>query len=71
MTFTDLEKAYDKIDRNVMLLVLQAHGVNGKLLRAAKSYYKESKIFVSGQRREILPSKGSSTTGMCFVSLVA
>ncbi len=49
MRFMDLEKAY-KINRKEMWLVLQVHGVGGKLVRAVKDFYKESKARVRVDR---------------------
>ena len=40
--FMDLEKAYDKIDRDALWKVLSMYGVRGKLLNAVKSFYKGS-----------------------------
>ena len=44
--FMDLEKAYDKVDREAMWKVLQIYGVGGKLLTAVKSFYKEGRACV-------------------------
>ena len=44
--FMDLEKAYDRVDREAMWDVLQLYGVGGKLLRAVKSFYIGSKACV-------------------------
>ena len=35
--FMDLEKAYDRVDRNALWKVLMMYGVGGRLLRAVKS----------------------------------
>lgn len=47
IAFMYLEKAYDKIDKNVMWQVLLACGVGRKLLKVIKGLYNESK-----QRRQ-------------------
>ena len=59
----DLEKAYDRIDRNAlwqvfflglsqegeMLDVLRIYGVGGNSLRAVQSFYNESRACVRGE----------------------
>ena len=44
--FLDLEKAYDRVDREAMWNVLRLYGVGGKLLKAVKSLYVGSKACV-------------------------
>ena len=44
--FMDLEKAYDRVDRNGMWEVLRQYGVSGKLLQAVKSLYVNSRACV-------------------------
>ena len=44
--FMDLEKAYDRIDRDAMWKVLGLYGVGGKLFRAVKSLYVNSRACV-------------------------
>ena len=44
--FLDLEKAYDRVDRDAMWNVLRLYGVGGKLLQAVKSLYAGSKACV-------------------------
>ena len=39
VAYMDLEKAYDRVDRNAMWRVLEMYGINGNLLRAVKSFY--------------------------------
>ncbi len=41
--FMDLEKAYDRVDRDAMWQVLQLYGVGGKLWKAVKNFYVESR----------------------------
>ena len=43
----DLEKAYDKVDRELLWKVLRTYGVNGELMRAVRSLYNNSKASVS------------------------
>lgn len=38
ITFMDLEKAFDRVDRRVLRQVVQMYGVGGKLLEAAKGF---------------------------------
>ena len=44
--FIDLEKAYDRVDRGAMWEVLGLYGVGGRLLKAVKSFYVDSKACV-------------------------
>ena len=44
--FLDLEKAYDRVDRNAMWNVLRLNGIGGRLLRGVKSLYVGSKACV-------------------------
>ncbi len=41
--FTDLEKAYDRVDWLALWEVLRIYGVGGKLLSAIKSFYYRSR----------------------------
>jgi hypothetical protein len=44
--FMDLEKAYDRIDREALWKVLRLYGVGGRLLNAVKSFYRNSRACV-------------------------
>ena len=44
--FLDLEKAYDRVDRDAMWNVLGLYGIGGRLLRGVKSLYVGSKACV-------------------------
>ena len=44
--FMDLEKAYDRVDREAMWRMLSIYGVGGKLLSAIKSFYVDSRACV-------------------------
>ena len=44
--FLDLEKAYDKVDRDAMWNVLRLYGIGGRLLRGVKSFHVGSKAYV-------------------------
>ena len=44
--FLDLEKAYDRVDREAMWRVLRIYGIGGSLLKAVKSMYAGSKACV-------------------------
>ena len=46
MVFIDLEKAYDKVPRNVMWWVLQKHKVPTKYITFIKDMYKDAMTFV-------------------------
>ena len=41
-----LEKAYDTVDRHGMWQMLRVYGVRGKLLKAVKSFYVDSRACV-------------------------
>ena len=45
-TFLDLEKAYDRVDRDAMWNVLRLYGIGGRLLQGVKSLYADSKACV-------------------------
>ena len=44
--FIDLEKAYDKVPRNRLFEILKLYGINGNLLRATRSLYRNCKSAV-------------------------
>ena len=44
--FLDLEKAYDRVDREAMWSVLRMYGIGGRLLRAVESLYSNSRACV-------------------------
>lgn len=46
LAFMDLEKAYDRVDREALWKVLRMYGVGGKLLGAVKSFYVGSRACV-------------------------
>ncbi|KAK5865690.1 hypothetical protein PBY51_019939 [Eleginops maclovinus] len=46
MCFVDLEKAYDRVPREILWEVLREYGVRGSLLRAIQSLYSQSKSCV-------------------------
>ena len=52
VAYMDLEKAYDRIDREAMWSVLSMYGINGDLLRAIQSLYAESEACVRVCREE-------------------
>ena len=41
--FMDLEKAYDRVDRDALWQVLRLYGVGGKLLKAVQNFYVDSR----------------------------
>ena len=52
VAYMDLEKAYDRIDRDAMWRVLSMYGINGKLLAAVQSLYERSEACVRVCREE-------------------
>ena len=50
--FMDLEKAYDRVDREAMWRMLSMYGIGGKLLSAVKSFYVDSRACVRVGNKE-------------------
>ena len=46
VAYMDLEKAYDRVDRDAMWRVLDMYGINGQLLKAVQSLYEKSEACV-------------------------
>ena len=42
VAYMDLQKAYDRVDREAMWLILGMYGRNGQLLKAVQSWYEKS-----------------------------
>ena len=59
VAFMDLEKAYDRVDREAMWRVLQMYGVNGRLIEAIKGFYLEIKrcVRVDGKESDLFRVK--------------
>ena len=57
MCFVDLEKAYDRVPREILWGVLWEYGVRGALLRAIQSLYAQSKscVQVHGNKSDLFP----------------
>ena len=68
--FLDLEKAYDRVDRDAMWNVLRLYGIGGRLLRGVKSFYVGSKacVRVGNEVSEWFPVRVVAETGMCDVT---
>ena len=49
--FTDLEKAYDRVDMEAMWRLLQMYAVNGRQIEARNYLYIESKGCVKREKR--------------------
>ena len=52
VAYVDLEKAYDRVDREAMWRVLGMYGINGQLLKAVQSLYEKSEACVRVCREE-------------------
>ena len=65
----DLEKAYDKIGREVLWDILGKYGLGGKLLDAIKSFYRNSRACVKmdGRKRNFFEVKVGLRQG-CVMS---
>ena len=68
--FLDLEKAYDKVDRDAMWNVLRLYGIGGRLLRGVKSLYVGGKacVRVGNELSEWFPVRVGLRQG-CVMSL--
>uniref|UniRef100_A0A7N8Y8H8 Reverse transcriptase domain-containing protein n=1 Tax=Mastacembelus armatus TaxID=205130 RepID=A0A7N8Y8H8_9TELE len=57
MCFVDLEKAFDRVPRDILWEVLQEYGVRGPLLRAIRSLYKRSRslVRIAGSKSDLFP----------------
>ncbi len=44
--FMDLEKAYDRVDREALWSVLKIYGVGGQLLKGIQAFYREANAYV-------------------------
>ena len=49
MVCGDLQKAYDRVDRELLWRLLRTYGVNGELMRPVRSLYDNGKACVSVQ----------------------
>ncbi len=49
--FTDLEKAYDRADREALWTVLKIYGVGGQLLKGIEAFYREANACVREGRK--------------------
>ena len=69
LAFMDLEKAYDRIDREGLWDVLKVYGIGGRLLEGVKSFYVNSKacVRVGGGVSEYFPVKMGLRQG-CVMS---
>ena len=46
VAFMDLEKAYDRVDRDAMWQVMRIYGIGGRVLRGIMSFYDEGRACV-------------------------
>ncbi len=67
----DLEKAYDRVDREALWSVLRIYGVGGQLLKGIHAFYREANacVRVGGKFSEFC-SGGGSEAGVCDVTMV-
>ncbi len=52
--FMDIEKAYDRVDRDALWSVLNIYGVGGQLLKGIQAFYREANacVRVGGKNSE-------------------
>ncbi len=67
----DLEKAYDRVDRNALLNVLKIYGVGGQLMEGIKAFYREANtcVKVDGELSDIF-AIGVGVGHGCVVTMV-
>ena len=53
--FVDLEKAYDRVPRDKRWKVLREYGVDGQLLRAIESFYRQPEVYVQVNGKQTEP----------------
>ena len=53
--FACLRKAYDRVPRDKLWKILQEYGVDGKLLRAIKSFYFPPEVYVRVNGKQLKP----------------
>ncbi len=49
-SFMDLEKAYDRVDREALWIVLRIYGVGGQLLKGIQDFYREANACLRGSK---------------------
>ncbi|TWW76551.1 hypothetical protein D4764_13G0012130 [Takifugu flavidus] len=71
MCYVDLEKAYDRVPRSILLGVLREYRVEGPLIRAIQSLYQRSKslVWITGCKSDLSPVRVGLRQG-CPLSLV-
>ncbi len=67
--FMDLEKTYDKVNREALWSVLKTCGVGEQLLKGIQAFYREANacVRVGGKFSE---SRGGYEAGVCDVTMV-
>ncbi len=67
----DLEKTYDRVDREALWSVLRIYGVSGQLLKGIQAFYREANacVRVGGKYSEFCGG-GRSEAGVCDVTMV-
>ncbi len=70
--FMDLEKAYDRVDREALWNVLRIYGVGGQLLKGIQAFYREANacVRVGGKFSESFAVEVGVEAGVCDVTMV-
>ena len=71
MVCIDLEKAFDRVNRVLLWLVLERYGVRGRLKEAVKSLYLRSEacVRIQGQNSDWFGIERGCETGVHLVAL--
>lgn len=73
--FIDCSKAFDTVDRELMLAALKAHGVGDRILRALKNLYTDDVNYVRGHENDTFAStagvkQGDNASPVLFVMVL-
>ncbi len=70
--FMDLEKAYNRVDREALWIVLKICGVGGQLLNGIQAFYREANacVRVGGEFSEFYRGSGSEA-GVCDITSIS
>ena len=73
ISYVDLEKAFDKVNRNTMFKVLSDLGIGARMLEALKNLYSSTKVFYDGVGEFVSTSgirQGASSSVYLFIIFI-